>query len=42
MKLREKDQETKLAELKVKELKKQVPNSKLRPLKNRTTRTNVS
>lgn len=41
-KLREKDQELKLAELRVKELKKNVPNSKLRPLKKRTNRTTAS
>lgn len=40
IKLKEKDQELKLAELKVKELKKQIPNSKLRPLaQQRTNRT---
>ena len=42
IRLKEKDQEMKLAELRVKELKKNVPNSKLRPLKQRTTRTNAS
>ena len=43
IKLKEKDQELKLAELKVKELKKQIPNSKLRPLaQQRTNRTQLS
>ena len=35
VKLKEKDQEVKLNDLKVKELKKQVPNTRLRPLKNK-------
>ena len=33
VKLKEKDQEIKLNDLKIKELKKQVPNTRLRPLK---------
>lgn len=41
-KLKEKEQELKLCELKVKELKKSMPNSKLKPLKARTGRTNIS
>jgi len=33
MKLKEKEQELKLIELKIKELKKQIPNSKLKPIR---------
>ena len=36
VKLKEKDQELKLAELKIKELRKQIPNSKLKPIKHRS------
>ena len=35
VKLKEKDQEVKLNDLKVRELKRQVPNNRLRPLKAR-------
>ena len=42
IRLKEKEQEQKLAELRVKELKKNVQHNKLRPLKQRTTRTNAS
>ena len=42
MKLREKEQELKLVELKIKELKKQIPYSKLKPIRLRTNRTIVS
>ena len=40
--LKEKDQELKLCELKIKELKKSIPNSKLKPIRLRTDRTSVS
>jgi len=42
IKQKEKEQELKLVELKVKELKKQVPNSKLKPIRSRTNRTTAS
>ena len=41
IRLKEKDQELKLAELKVKELKKSMPSGKLRPIRNRTGRADV-
>ena len=41
VKLKEKDQELKLAELKVKELRKQIPNTKLKPMVHKKTNRNV-
>ena len=41
IKLKEKDQEVKLNDLKIKELRKQVPNNKLKPLHNKN-KTNMS
>lgn len=40
IKLKEKDQELKLSELKYKELKKQIPNTRLRPMRQRTVNSN--
>jgi hypothetical protein len=41
IKLKEKDQEVKLNDLKIRELRKQVPNNKLKPL-NRKDKANMS
>jgi hypothetical protein len=42
IKLKEKDQEVKLNELKIKELRKQVPNTKLKPLNRKDGKVNMS
>ena len=42
IKLKEKDQEVKLNDLKIKELKKQIPNTKLKPIKRSKDKTNQS